>query len=70
VPARRPAELAGLLRRLLADRALRSSLGAAAAEHVRDRYPWSRIAAETEAVYERLVATARKPAAVADRARS
>jgi D-inositol-3-phosphate glycosyltransferase len=70
VPARRPAELAALLRRLLADRALRRSLGAAAAEHVRDRYPWSRIAAETEAVYERLVATARKPAAVADRARS
>jgi glycosyltransferase involved in cell wall biosynthesis len=70
VPARRPAALAGLLRRLLADRALRCALGAAAAEHVRDRYPWNRIAAETEAVYERLVATARKPAAVADRARS
>ncbi|MDN3358671.1 glycosyltransferase [Actinomadura sp. DC4] len=70
VPARRPAALAGLLRRLLADRALRRSLGSAAAEHARDRYPWRRIAAETEAVYERLVATAHTPAAVADRARS
>jgi len=70
VPARRPVELAWLLRRLVADRALRSALGAAAAEHVRDRYPWHRIAAETEAVYERLVAIERRPPAVADRARS
>ena len=70
VPARRPAALAELLRRLHANRALRRSLGTAAAEHVRDRYPWSRVAAETEAVYERLVATACTPDAVVDRARS
>jgi glycosyltransferase involved in cell wall biosynthesis len=70
VPARRPAALAVLLRRLLADGALRRSLGAAAAEHVRDRYPWNRVAAETEAVYERLVASAQRQTAVADRARS
>jgi D-inositol-3-phosphate glycosyltransferase len=68
VPARRPGALATLLRRLVADPELRCSLGAAAARHVPDRYTWARIAAETEAVYERLVPAASAPVVAADRA--
>jgi glycosyltransferase involved in cell wall biosynthesis len=68
VPARRPGALAELLRGLLADPEQRCSLGEAAAEHVRDRYTWARIAAETEAVYQRLVTTVPEPVVVADRA--
>ncbi|HEY0537633.1 MAG TPA: glycosyltransferase [Actinoallomurus sp.] len=68
VPARRPDALAALLCRLLADPGRRRSLGAAAAERVRDRYTWARVAAETEAVYEQLAAVASRPAVVADRA--
>jgi D-inositol-3-phosphate glycosyltransferase len=66
VPPRDPRALAVCLRDLLADRRLRRSLGAAAAEHARGRYSWSRVAAETEAVYERLVAAADKPVVIAD----
>jgi D-inositol-3-phosphate glycosyltransferase len=67
VPPRRPDALAATLRRLLADPELRRSLGAAAAGRVRDRYTWARVAAETEAVYERLVPAASARAVVADR---
>lgn len=66
VPARRPKALAETLRRLLADPELRSSLGATAAERARRRYSWARIAAETEAVYERLLTTGVRPVTVAD----
>jgi D-inositol-3-phosphate glycosyltransferase len=68
VPARHPEALARALRRLLADPGLRSSLGAAAAARARDRYTWARIAAETEAVYERLLVTGSEPVTVADTA--
>ncbi|MCO5970805.1 glycosyltransferase [Actinoallomurus soli] len=71
VPPRRPDELAASLRRLLGDSGLRRSLGRAAAEHALGRYPWTQVAAETEAVYERVIATAcERPAFVAEGARS
>jgi D-inositol-3-phosphate glycosyltransferase len=68
VPARRPDVLAVLLRRLLTEPELRRSLGTAAAARVPERYAWDRIAAETEAVYERLVTADSAAAVVADRA--
>jgi glycosyltransferase involved in cell wall biosynthesis len=70
VPPRAPGALAGRLRRLLTDPRLGRSLGAAAAEHARDRYPWSRIAAETEAVYHRVIGPAQEETVMADGARS
>jgi glycosyltransferase involved in cell wall biosynthesis len=70
VPPRRPGALTRCLRRLLGDAGLRRSLGAAAARHAHGRYSWSRIAAETEAVYERVIATGNRPVAVTDGARS
>jgi D-inositol-3-phosphate glycosyltransferase len=68
VPARRPEALAGLLRVLAADPALRSSLGTAAAERIGARYTWAQIAAETEAVYEKLLVEESGPATIADTA--
>lgn len=68
VPARRPEALAETLRRLFADPGLRASLGATAAVRARRRYTWARIAAETEAVYERLLTTGSQPVTVADTA--
>jgi glycosyltransferase involved in cell wall biosynthesis len=50
-----PGTLAARLRRLLFDPRLGPSLGAAAAVRVRARYTWSRVAAETEAVYNRVI---------------
>ncbi|MFL6056834.1 MAG: glycosyltransferase [Actinoallomurus sp.] len=70
VPPRRPDELAASLRRLLGEPDLRRSLGRAAAEHAHSRYPWDRVAAETEAVYERVIATARERLPFAEGARS
>jgi glycosyltransferase involved in cell wall biosynthesis len=70
VPPRRPDALASNLRRLLNDPDLRRSLGRSAAEHAHGRYPWDRVAAETEAVYERVIATARERLAFAEGARS
>jgi D-inositol-3-phosphate glycosyltransferase len=70
VPPRRPDELAVSLRRLLGDPDLRRSLGHAAAEHAHGRYPWDRVAAATEAVYERVIQTARERLAIAEGARS
>jgi D-inositol-3-phosphate glycosyltransferase len=66
VPPRDPKALARSLRELRADGELRRSLGGAAAEHTRGRHAWSRIAAETEAVYERLVSAPDGSLAVAD----
>jgi glycosyltransferase involved in cell wall biosynthesis len=40
-----------VLRRLLADPVRREGYGIAAADRARARYSWSRIAADTEAVY-------------------
>jgi D-inositol-3-phosphate glycosyltransferase len=70
VPPRVPGALAGRLRRLLTDPRLGRSLGAAAAARARDRYPWSRIAAETETVYHRVIGTERDEVAMAGGARS
>jgi D-inositol-3-phosphate glycosyltransferase len=56
VPPRDPDRLATVLRELLADPARRRRLAAAGAERARRRYRWSRIGAETEAVYQRVLA--------------
>jgi D-inositol-3-phosphate glycosyltransferase len=58
VPPREPGALAGRLRRLLTDPRLGPALAATAAARVRERHPWSRIAAETEAVYHRVIGEA------------
>jgi D-inositol-3-phosphate glycosyltransferase len=55
VPPREPGALAGRLRRLLTDPRLGPALAAAAVARVRERHPWSRIAAETEAIYHRVI---------------
>jgi glycosyltransferase involved in cell wall biosynthesis len=55
VPPLVPSALAGRLRRLLTDPRLGPSLAAAAAVRARERYSWNRIAAETEAVYDRVI---------------
>ncbi|MGH3376410.1 MAG: glycosyltransferase [Actinoallomurus sp.] len=55
VPPRLPSALAGRLRTLLTDPRLGPALGSAAATRMRTRYDWSRIATETEAVYNRLI---------------
>jgi glycosyltransferase involved in cell wall biosynthesis len=60
VPARDPVALASALGQLLADPAKRAALGAAGVERARRRYSWRRVAAQTEAVYLRLVADARQ----------
>jgi D-inositol-3-phosphate glycosyltransferase len=65
VPPRDPEALARALHWLLADRALRSALGAAGARRARSRYSWRRVASDTLAVYERL---RRQPAARAGEA--
>jgi D-inositol-3-phosphate glycosyltransferase len=58
VPPRDPDRLAVVLRELLADAERRAALGRAGAERVRERYTWSRVAADTENVYELLVSQA------------
>jgi glycosyltransferase involved in cell wall biosynthesis len=63
-----PGTLAGRLRRLLADPRLGPSLGAAGAARVRERYTWSRVAAETEAVYTRVIDGRPDAMAMADEA--
>jgi D-inositol-3-phosphate glycosyltransferase len=55
VPPRLPSALAGRLRTLLTDPRLGPALGSASAARMRERYDWSRISAETEAVYDRLI---------------
>lgn len=51
VPPRDPGQLADRIRYLLTEPARRRALGAAAAAHVRSRYSWVKVAAETEAIY-------------------
>ena len=65
-----PGALAGRLRRLLADPRLGPALGAAGAARVRERYAWSRIAAETEAVYTRVIGGRPEAMVTADRVHS
>jgi glycosyltransferase involved in cell wall biosynthesis len=57
VPPRDPRALATAVNKLLADPLLRQAYGAAGFERARVRYGWSRIAAETSAVYEEVLAT-------------
>ncbi|MCW2883665.1 MAG: hypothetical protein QOE54_4908 [Streptosporangiaceae bacterium] len=54
VPTGRPVELARRIRRLLADPTEQEALGIAAADRVRSRHAWSRVARETAAVYQRV----------------
>jgi glycosyltransferase involved in cell wall biosynthesis len=58
VPADRPALLAQRIRQLLAHPMLMEAYGVAAADRVRSRYSWDRIAGETIAVYDRVMAQA------------
>lgn len=68
VPPRDPRALAAVLGDLLADRSRRATLGAAGAERARLRYSWPRVAAQTEAVYQRLADRgSRDPLLAADR---
>ncbi len=54
VPPRDPAALAGALHALLAEPARRAAMGRAGLDRVRQWYTWPRVAAQTEAVYERI----------------
>ena len=54
VPSRDPGALARALGGLLADPARRAAFGAAGVQRARQRYSWQRVAAQTEAVYQRL----------------
>ena len=54
VPPRDPAALAAALTQLLAEPGLRRRLGTAGAARAAARYSWDKIAAETEAVYDRV----------------
>ena len=58
IPAGRPALLAQRIRQLLAHPILIEAYGVAAADRVRSRYSWDRIADETLAVYEKAAAAA------------
>jgi type III pantothenate kinase len=57
VPARDPLALAAQVGALLRRPDLRRRMGAEGARRVADRYTWQRVAAETETVYGRLLAT-------------
>ena len=56
VPPRDPAALRAAIERLLGDADLRTRLGIAAREHVRELCDWDHVTAQTIAVYERAVA--------------
>ena len=58
IPPDRPALLAQRIRQLLAHPMLLEAYGVAAADRVRSRYSWDRIAGETLAVYDRATAQA------------
>jgi D-inositol-3-phosphate glycosyltransferase len=53
VPPRKPRQLAGTLRHVLARQAQREQFGAAGRDRASTRYSWDRVAAETVRVYER-----------------
>jgi glycosyltransferase involved in cell wall biosynthesis len=60
VPPRDPAALGEALAALLADHERRTAYGAAGVRRARSRYRWSRVVADTDAVY-RQVLSARAP---------
>jgi glycosyltransferase involved in cell wall biosynthesis len=64
VPPRDPGRLGEALAALLADPARRAAYGAAGVTRVHTRYRWSRVVADTEAVYRQVLA-ARRPVEVA-----
>ena len=55
VPPRDPSALARALQRLLADAELRRSLGRAARRRALTRYSWTRVAQDTELVYQSMI---------------
>ncbi|GAA2082827.1 glycosyltransferase family 1 protein [Actinomadura alba] len=55
VPARRPGEVAKLVRSLLSDPTQLNALGIAAADRARSRYSWPRVAGETAKVYQKVI---------------
>jgi glycosyltransferase involved in cell wall biosynthesis len=59
VPPRNPGSVADAARTLLADAALRAQFGRAGVRRVRRWYDWDRVAAQTEAVYTRLLPASR-----------
>jgi glycosyltransferase involved in cell wall biosynthesis len=59
VPPRDPARLGEVLAALLADDERRAAYGAAGVKRVRARYRWSRVVADTEAVYRQVRARRR-----------
>jgi glycosyltransferase involved in cell wall biosynthesis len=59
VPPRDPERLGAVLAALLADDERRAAYGAAGARRARDRYRWSRVAADTESVYRQVLARRR-----------
>jgi D-inositol-3-phosphate glycosyltransferase len=59
VPPRDPDRLAAVFAELLADPERRAAMGAAGLQRVTSRYSWRQVAADTEEVYERLVARAK-----------
>jgi glycosyltransferase involved in cell wall biosynthesis len=60
VPPRDPERLGEVLAALLADDERRAAYGAAGVRRARARYRWSRVVADTEAVYRQVVAGARR----------
>ena len=64
VPPRDPARLGAVLAALLADDERRSAYGAAGVRRARARYRWSRVVADTDAVYRQVLAY-RRPVEVA-----
>ncbi|MFI8825059.1 glycosyltransferase [Streptomyces sp. NPDC053431] len=61
VPPAQPRLLAGAVRLLLADPALRAQYGRAARQRVLDRFSWARVAAATEDSYRAVSAAAHAP---------
>jgi glycosyltransferase involved in cell wall biosynthesis len=59
VPARDPERLAEVVAALLADDARRTAYGSAGVERARARYRWSRVVADTEAVYRQVLSAPR-----------
>jgi glycosyltransferase involved in cell wall biosynthesis len=59
VPPRDPERLGEVLAALLADDERRAAYGAAGIQRVRSRYRWSRVVADTEAVYRQVLSTPR-----------
>jgi glycosyltransferase involved in cell wall biosynthesis len=59
VPARDPGRLGEVVAALLADDARRAAYGAAGVERARARYRWSRVVADTEAVYRQVLSAPR-----------